>query len=299
MGAARRARASLLRRLRRAGGRPGARRAAERGGDRGDARRARRDRLLGRHRHRPVALRRRPASVDRPGAGPPRCGRAAAARGCARARPADARDLPRLPAPERPARRRPRSSTSPRRSVTRATARRSACSRSIRSSAGGTRLEAILGPRHEAVRSSHHQGVGRVGAGLVESAYAEDGSLEAIEDPSKRFALGVLWHPEMEEDDKRLFEALVAEARLYRAAAERADLEMTPARRFRRRPAKGGDRHARRTPRSEDCPPSEGAYGTTCEPRRSMRHYRRGASFLGEAEPTTEGPKRPLRRSTG
>ncbi len=81
----------------------------------------------------------------------------------------------------------------------------------------GTRLETILGPRHEAVRSSHHQGVGRVGAGLVESAYAEDGSLEAIEDPSKRFALGVLWHPEMEEDDKRLFEALVAEARGYRS----------------------------------------------------------------------------------
>ena len=69
------------------------------------------------------------------------------------------------------------------------------------------------------MRSSHHQGVGRVGAGLVESAYAEDGSLEAFEDPSKQFALGVLWHPEMEEDDKRLFEALVVEARLYRAAS--------------------------------------------------------------------------------
>jgi putative glutamine amidotransferase len=82
----------------------------------------------------------------------------------------------------------------------------------------GTRLEAILGPRHGSVRSSHHQGVGRVGEGLVESAYAEDGSLEAIEDPSKRFALGVLWHPEMEDDDKRVFEALVTEARAYRAA---------------------------------------------------------------------------------
>jgi putative glutamine amidotransferase len=85
----------------------------------------------------------------------------------------------------------------------------------------GTRLESILGPRHGAVRSSHHQGVGRVGEGLVESAFAEDGSLEAIEDPSKRFALGVLWHPEMEDDDKRLFEALVVEAREYRAASGR------------------------------------------------------------------------------
>jgi len=81
----------------------------------------------------------------------------------------------------------------------------------------GTRLAQILGPRHDAVRSSHHQGVGSVGKGLVESAYAEDGSLEGIEDPSKRFAVGVLWHPEMEDDDKRLFEALVDEARHYRA----------------------------------------------------------------------------------
>jgi putative glutamine amidotransferase len=83
---------------------------------------------------------------------------------------------------------------------------------------GGTKLAAILGPRHDSVQSSHHQGVGRVGEGLVESAFAEDGSLEGLEDPSKRFALGVLWHPEMEADDKRLFEALVDEARAYRAA---------------------------------------------------------------------------------
>jgi len=79
----------------------------------------------------------------------------------------------------------------------------------------GTRLAGILGPRHE-VQSSHHQGVGRIGDGLVETAWAEDGSLEGLEDPERRFAVGVLWHPEM-EDDKRLFEALVAEARRYRA----------------------------------------------------------------------------------
>lgn len=79
----------------------------------------------------------------------------------------------------------------------------------------GTRLAAIIGIRHE-VQSSHHQGVGRVGEGLVETAWAEDGSLEGLEDPERRFAVGVLWHPEMEED-KRLFEALVEEARRYRA----------------------------------------------------------------------------------
>jgi len=81
----------------------------------------------------------------------------------------------------------------------------------------GTRLASIIGDAHPAVQSSHHQGVGRVGEGLVETAWAEDGSLEGLEDPSKRFAVGVLWHPEMEED-KRLFDALVDEARRYRAA---------------------------------------------------------------------------------
>jgi gamma-glutamyl-gamma-aminobutyrate hydrolase PuuD len=81
----------------------------------------------------------------------------------------------------------------------------------------GTRLAGILGARHPAVRSHHHQGVGRVGEGLVETAWAEDGTLEGLEDPEKRFAVGVLWHPEMEDEDKRLFEALVAEAARYRA----------------------------------------------------------------------------------
>jgi putative glutamine amidotransferase len=80
----------------------------------------------------------------------------------------------------------------------------------------GTRLSSILGPKHDGVQSSHHQGVGRVGAGLVEAAWAEDGTLEGLEDPDRRFAVAVLWHPEM-EDDKRLFSALVEEARRYRA----------------------------------------------------------------------------------
>jgi putative glutamine amidotransferase len=92
----------------------------------------------------------------------------------------------------------------------------------------GTRLESILGRRHGGVQSSHHQGVGRVGDGLVESAYADDGSLEAFEDPSKQFALGVLWHPEM-EDDKSLFDALVAEARLFRAGRKSGRPDVPPA----------------------------------------------------------------------
>ena len=77
-----------------------------------------------------------------------------------------------------------------------------------------TRLAALLGDRVP-VKSHHHQGFGRLGAGLRESARAEDGTLEALEDPSRRFTLGVLWHPEAGED-MRLFEAFVEEARGYR-----------------------------------------------------------------------------------
>ena len=78
-----------------------------------------------------------------------------------------------------------------------------------------TRLGRLLGERAP-VKSHHHQGYGRLGEGLVESARAEDGTIEAFEDPSHRFALGVLWHPE-EGEDFRLFEQLVDEARRYRA----------------------------------------------------------------------------------
>ena len=78
----------------------------------------------------------------------------------------------------------------------------------------GSRLERVLGDRAP-VKSHHHQGVGRIGDGLVEVARADDGIVEGIEDPSRRFALGVLWHPE-EGEDFALFRELVEEARRYR-----------------------------------------------------------------------------------
>ena len=79
----------------------------------------------------------------------------------------------------------------------------------------GTKLASIVGEgRH--VTSHHHQSVGRVGQGLVESAWATDGTIEAFEDPALRFALGVQWHPEVVDED-RLFASLVDEARAYRS----------------------------------------------------------------------------------
>jgi putative glutamine amidotransferase len=63
------------------------------------------------------------------------------------------------------------------------------------------------------VKSHHHQGVDRLGQGLVASGFAEpDGTVEAIELPERRFALGVLWHCE-EDERSALFGALVEAAR--------------------------------------------------------------------------------------
>ncbi len=78
----------------------------------------------------------------------------------------------------------------------------------------GTALAPLIGER-TTVKSHHHQGYGRLGRGLREAAWAEDDTVEAIEEPSRRFAVGVLWHPE-EGDDLRLFEELVEQARAYR-----------------------------------------------------------------------------------
>ena len=79
-----------------------------------------------------------------------------------------------------------------------------------------TTLAKILGDRHP-VKSHHHQGLDAVGKGLRVSAHAEDGSIEGVEDPEHRFAVGVLWHPEAGED-RKLFQALVEQAREYKQA---------------------------------------------------------------------------------
>jgi putative glutamine amidotransferase len=62
------------------------------------------------------------------------------------------------------------------------------------------------------VPTYHHQGVDRLGRGLVVTAHAEDGTVEAVEDPSLPFCVAVQWHPEVGEDPS-LFEGIVAAAR--------------------------------------------------------------------------------------
>jgi len=50
-----------------------------------------------------------------------------------------------------------------------------------------------------ATKSHHHQGVDRIGEGLVESGWSVlDDLVEAIEVPGRTYALGVQWHPEVD-----------------------------------------------------------------------------------------------------
>ncbi|MBL1087568.1 gamma-glutamyl-gamma-aminobutyrate hydrolase family protein [Streptomyces actinomycinicus] len=60
------------------------------------------------------------------------------------------------------------------------------------------------------VRCFHHQGVARLGAGLLPAAWSQDELVEAIELPDRRCVLGVQWRPDADPQDSRLFEAFVA-----------------------------------------------------------------------------------------
>ena len=79
----------------------------------------------------------------------------------------------------------------------------------------GTQLAAIVGAPTMAVNSAHHQAVRDPGPHAVVNARAPDGVIEGIEDPGRRFCLGVQWHPEylIDPGDRRIFAALVAAAR--------------------------------------------------------------------------------------
>ncbi|WP_134498311.1 gamma-glutamyl-gamma-aminobutyrate hydrolase family protein [Microvirga pakistanensis] len=60
-----------------------------------------------------------------------------------------------------------------------------------------TLLARIVGERTLSVNTYHREAVTGLSDGVVASAHAEDGVIEAIEIPSRRFALGVQWHQEL------------------------------------------------------------------------------------------------------
>jgi putative glutamine amidotransferase len=78
----------------------------------------------------------------------------------------------------------------------------------------GSAAQDVFG-QNPIVLCSHHQAIDRLGKGLVATATAADGVIEAVEMPSAHFVLGVQWHPE-EGKDVRPFTALVKAAIAYR-----------------------------------------------------------------------------------
>jgi len=66
-------------------------------------------------------------------------------------------------------------------------------------------------PDESSVPTFHHQSVDRLGTNLIPSAYAPDGTVEAVELPGPSWVMGVQWHPEM-DDDLRVMRALVEAA---------------------------------------------------------------------------------------
>ena len=88
--------------------------------------------------------------------------------------------------------------------------------------AQGSRVGAMLGAV-AAVPTYHHQSVDRLGAGLVATGWAADGTVEALEHGDAAWVVGVQWHPEV-HDGEPLFAGFVAACARFRAARSRVDV---------------------------------------------------------------------------
>jgi putative glutamine amidotransferase len=88
----------------------------------------------------------------------------------------------------------------------------------------GSLAARVAGEARHATKSHHHQGVDRIGEGLVVSGFAVRDELpEAIELPDRRFVLGVQWHPEADPTSP-VVSALVAAAVAAGGGADLADV---------------------------------------------------------------------------
>jgi putative glutamine amidotransferase len=79
--------------------------------------------------------------------------------------------------------------------------------------ASGSRLAGIVGERI-VVATYHHQSVADPAPPLVATAWADDGTIEALERPEGEWTLGVQWHPEVIGGEE-LFEAFVEACRAW------------------------------------------------------------------------------------
>jgi putative glutamine amidotransferase len=89
--------------------------------------------------------------------------------------------------------------------------------------ADDSRLARLFGADTIKVNSMHHQGVRAIAGGLVPTAHAPDGLMEALEGPGPAYLLAVQWHPEAlterDEGTRRLFAEFVEAANEYRVSA--------------------------------------------------------------------------------
>lgn len=78
-------------------------------------------------------------------------------------------------------------------------------------------MQKIIPAQEFSVNSAHHQGICTLGKGLLPTAYSEDGLVEAVCMPEKRFVYAVQWHPEdlfcVDKNALALFEALICAAK--------------------------------------------------------------------------------------
>ena len=130
--------------------------------------------------------------------------------------------------------------------------------------------------------------------GPRETAWAEDGTIEALEDPSRRFALGVLWHPEDGEDAALFRGARRGGARLPRRAAQREGRRRAAARGVRARDRARGSRNLRQVRLRGGVwgreGGGEGGWGGEGEARERLRKVMRGVTLEGGWAEPAAGP---------
>ena len=75
-----------------------------------------------------------------------------------------------------------------------------------------TKLHKIVSTKKLKVNSAHHQSIKIPGKGLIVNAISSDGVIEGIEDPKKKFCIGVQWHPEffINNGDKKLIKYFIS-----------------------------------------------------------------------------------------
>jgi putative glutamine amidotransferase len=81
-----------------------------------------------------------------------------------------------------------------------------------------SRVTQVIGRKRTKVNSLHHQAVDRLGSGLVATAWAPDGTIEAVEATDRDFVVGVQWHAECLADrpeQAALFGVFVEAAAAY------------------------------------------------------------------------------------